>query len=133
MPSVVQDDAAGTYRLQEGVAIADERELRQMVRPEEWCAHESMSNSLALLQHQGVSQQDKLAAMPIDRLRIAAEQLSPPEVFPDFLFAKDSNSGSSKAKTFKAPASKSCSSGGREVHFPAKQVSPLPNVHSCSH
>ena len=39
-----------------------------------------MNNSLALLQQQGVSQQEKLAAMPIDRLRIAAEQLSPPEV-----------------------------------------------------
>ena len=90
MPSIAQDDAAGTYRLQEGVAIADERELRLWVRPEEWCAHESMSNSLALLQQQGVSQQDKLAAIPVDRLRIAAEQLSPPEVFPLLLcFAKE--------------------------------------------
>ena len=62
------------------MAIADERELRGLVRPEEWCAHESMTNSLAVLQQQGVSQQDKLLAMPIDRLRIAAEQLSPPEV-----------------------------------------------------
>ncbi len=73
--------------------IADERQLRLLVKPEEWCAHESMSNSLALLHQQGVSQQDKLSAMPIDRLRIAAEQLSPPEVHPSSPMVTSSSKG----------------------------------------
>lgn len=76
----MQDDSAGSYRLAEGVAIADERELRQLIRPEEWCAVESATNALAHLSQQGITQQDRLSAIPLERLRIAAEQLSPPEV-----------------------------------------------------
>ena len=75
-----QDDAAGTHRLAEGVAIADERELRQLARPEDWCAHESMTAGLGRLLRSGIANQDRLAGLPQERLHIAAEQLSPPEV-----------------------------------------------------
>lgn len=76
----LQDDSAGTFRLTDGVAIADERELRQLARPEEWCARESMTNALTRLSQLGLTQQDRLSAIPLERLRIASEQLSPPEV-----------------------------------------------------
>lgn len=81
-----QEDAAGTFKLADGTAIADERELRQLVRPEEWCGHESMTAGLIRLARTGVTKQERLAALPLDRLRVAVEQLSPPEVP---LFASD--------------------------------------------
>lgn len=76
----LQEDAAGTFKLADGVAIADERELRQLVRPEEWCGHESMTAGYIRLVQMGITKYDRLAVLPADRLRIALEQLSPPEV-----------------------------------------------------
>jgi hypothetical protein len=80
--SIAQEDAAGTYRLADGVTIADERELRQLVRAEEWCGHESMSNGVLRLVKMGITDHLRLAALPMDRLAIACSQLSPPEVPP---------------------------------------------------
>ena len=76
----LQEDAAGTFKLADGVAIADERELRQLVRPEEWCGHESMTAGQIRLAQLGITKYDRLAALPLERLRVALEQLSPPEV-----------------------------------------------------
>ena len=70
----------GTYKLADGVTIADERELRQLARPEEWCGLESMTAGLMRLSRLGLDKHDRLAALPFDRLQLATEQLSPPEV-----------------------------------------------------
>lgn len=76
----LQDDAAGTYKLADGVVIADERELRQLLRPEDWCGMESMTAGLLRLAAAGITRPERLAALPLDRLRLSLEQLSPPEV-----------------------------------------------------
>ena len=70
----------GTFKLADGVTIADERELRQLARPEEWCGVESMTAGLMRLSRLGLDKHDRLAALPFDRLQLATEQLSPPEV-----------------------------------------------------
>ena len=75
-----QDDSATTFKLADGVTIADERELRQLVRPEEWCSHERMRTGMMELNHIGLAKHERLAALSAERFKMAAEQLSPPEV-----------------------------------------------------
>ena len=76
----MQEDSAGTYKLSEGVQIADERELRQLIKPEEWCSHERMETGVMELNKRGVSKQDRLSTLTSEKFKMAAEQLSPPEV-----------------------------------------------------
>ena len=63
-----------------GGRLPVEGELRRLVTPDQWCGHEAMRVGLLRLAASGVQKHERLAALPPERLRVAAEQLLPEPV-----------------------------------------------------
>jgi len=66
--------------LRPGGRLPVEGELRRLVTPDQWCGHEAMRAGLLRLAASGVAAHERLAALPPERLRAAAEQLLPAPV-----------------------------------------------------
>jgi hypothetical protein len=66
--------------LRAGGRLPVEGELRRLVTPDQWCGHEAMRAGLLRLAASGVAAHERLAALPPERLRAAAEQLLPAPV-----------------------------------------------------
>eukprot|EP00884_Botryococcus_braunii_P021299 jgi/Botrbrau1/7853/Bobra.9_2s0029.1 len=65
------------FYLRPGGQIAVEGELRKVITPDQWCTHEAMEAGMHRFEELGLQQLDRLAAIPIERLKTAAEQLPP--------------------------------------------------------
>ena len=76
------EGAEGALGVAAGGRLLAESQLRQLVTPDQWCAHEAMRAGRLRLAAAGVAKHERLAALPPERLRVAAEQLAPAPVHP---------------------------------------------------
>ena len=74
------EGAEGVLGVRAGGRLLAESQLRQLVTPDQWCAHEAMRAGRVRLAAAGVAKHERLAALPPERLRVAAEQLAPAPV-----------------------------------------------------
>lgn len=68
------------FLLRPGGQVAVEGELRKVISPDQWCSHEAMQAGMQRFENLGLKQLDRLAAVPLERLKTAAEQLPPSQV-----------------------------------------------------
>ena len=80
-----EDDTGGRWGLRPGAKLPAENELRRLLSPDAWCAYEAMVAGNYRLRQAGLSKADRLSALPAEKMRIAADQLTPPEVSRFFL------------------------------------------------
>lgn len=76
------EGAEGALGVAAGGRLLAESQLRALVTPDQWCAHEAMRVGRVRLAAAGVAKHERLAALPPERLRVAAEQLAPAPVRP---------------------------------------------------
>ena len=75
-PLFLQDDPTGdVHMLKPGSNIPAEGDLRKLLTPDMWCAHESMALGQARLKETGLKHIPTLAQIHPDHLRLAFEQL----------------------------------------------------------
>ena len=76
-----QGDSTGDlYALRSGSHIPADGDLRKLLTPDVWCAHESMAAGQARLKETGLKHAAQLAQVHPDYLRLAYEQLPPSRV-----------------------------------------------------
>ena len=79
----MQGDLSGDlYALKPGMQIPAEGDLRKLLTPDMWCAHESMAVGQARLKETGLKHIQTLAQIHPDHLRLAYEQLPSSSVRP---------------------------------------------------
>ncbi len=77
----LQGDLSGDlYVLRPGSHIPADGDLRKLLTPDMWCAHESMAAGQARLKETGLKHIAQLAQVHPDYLRLAYEQLPPSPV-----------------------------------------------------
>lgn len=73
---ILQGDRSGDlFCLKPGSHIPAEGDLRKLLTPDTWCAHESMAAGQARLRESGLKRIAQLAQIHPDHLRLASEQL----------------------------------------------------------
>lgn len=78
---ILQGDSTGDlYALRSGSHIPADGDLRKLLTPDMWCAHESMAAGQARLKETGLKHAAQLAQVHPDYLRLAYEQLPPSRV-----------------------------------------------------
>ena len=77
----MQGDPSGDlYALKPGTHVPAEGDVRKLLSPDMWCAHESMAIGQARLKDTGLKHIPTLAQIHPDHLRLAYEQLPPSSV-----------------------------------------------------
>ena len=71
------DDDDGAWGLRPGGILPVEGELRRLAPPEQWCGVESCRSGLARVRESGLRNHDRLAALPPERIRVAADCIPP--------------------------------------------------------
>ncbi|KAK9820491.1 hypothetical protein WJX72_010852 [[Myrmecia] bisecta] len=69
------DEEEDTYVLRLGAQPPVEGELRKMITPDQWCAYESKILSQIRTSAMGCREPDRINALPMDKFKLAAEQL----------------------------------------------------------
>ena len=71
------DDDDGAWALRPGGILPVEGELRRLAPPEQWCGVEACRSGYARVRESGLRSHDRLAALPPDHLRVAADCIPP--------------------------------------------------------
>lgn len=89
MPLLQGDPTGDLFMLKPGSQIPAEGDLRKLLTPDMWCAHESMAAGQARLKETGLKRFAHLAQTHPDYLRLAVEQLPPSPVRTSYSHLRD--------------------------------------------
>lgn len=120
------EGAEGALGVAAGGRLLAESQLRALVTPDQWCAHEAMRAGRLRLAAAGVAKHERLAALPPERLRVAAEQLAPAPVRPLIRVTPAQRCSNTVLPGCHQRCSQLCWRGGGEVQCCCKR-----ECHSC--